>query len=276
MSLIGPTGIVTQPAVPVWRTGVGWASEYAFEGTRTEVDGEVVPYAGTAGVIEIRYTELGGGLWRGTVVFAGKTKEEAQDPPSPDSLVEVSWAFPRNDLQRDIWTHPRVEAQLARMSSGYRSRFRADVEAWMAGTTTIQASPRPGAEAEEIELSEASLTAVAVAWGAQATEIAAFFDVLTKGQQFYIFSRRVLRLSRTGPTEGEWWKANTNTNRVYARNRLVTELSPPEWVSFKMPQGYWFKHEPEEEQSGSRLTMTQEFEYFGADYSRFTYGNPIT
>lgn len=275
MSLIGPTGVITQAPVPVWRTGVGWASEYAFEGTRDEVDGAVVPYAGTAGVIEIRYTELGGLLWRGTVVFAGKTKEEAQEPTSPDSLVEASWAFPRNDLQRDIWTHPRVEAQLARMPARYRARFRADVEAWMAGTTTIQSPTGPNSEIEEVDLSAESLTQIAVAFGANAAEISAFFDVLTKGQSFYIFSRRVLRLQRVGPTEGEWWKANTLTNRVYRRSRLITELSPPAWVAFKMPDGYWFKHEPEEEQTGTRLTMVQEFEYFGTDYSRFTYGDPL-
>lgn len=276
MSLIGPSGVITQSPVPVWRTGVGWASEYAYEGTRAEVDAAVVPFAGTAGVIEIRYTEMGGGLWRGTVVFAGKTKEEAQEPSSPDSLVETSWAFPRNDLQRDIWTHPRVEVQLARMSPQYRARFRADVEAWQNGATTIQAPRGPGQEAEEIELTQEALVAVAVAFGAVASEINAFFDVLTKGQQFYIFSRRVLKLTRTGPTEGEWWKANSNTNRVYRRSRLITELAPPLWVAFKMPDGFWFKHEPEEEQSGTRITMTQEFEFFGTDYSQFTYGAPIT
>jgi hypothetical protein len=275
MSLIGPAGVITQSPVPVWRTGVGWASEYAFEGTRSEVDGAVVPYAGTAGVIEIRYTELGGGLWRGTVVFAGKTREEAQEPPSPDSLVEVSWAFPRNDLQRDIWTHPRVEAQLARMPAGYRARFRADVEAWMAGTTTIQSPTGPNREIEEVELSAEALTQIAVAFGAAAAEIAAFFDVLTKGQSFYIFSRRVLRLQRVGPTTGQWWRANQFANRVYRRARLISELSPPDWVAFKMPDGYWFKHEPEEEQTGTRLTMVQEFEYFGTDYSQFTYGAPL-
>jgi hypothetical protein len=275
MSLVGPEGIITQSPVPVWRTGVGWASEYAFEGTREEVDAAVVPYAGTVGVIEIRYTELGGTLWRGTVVFAGKTREEAQEPPSPDSLVEVSWAFPRNDLQRDIWTHPRVEAQLARMPAGYRARFRADVEAWMAGTTTIQSPTGPNRQIEEVELSAEALTQIAVAFGASATEITAFFDVLTKGQSFYIFSRRVLRLQRVGPTTGQWWKANANTNRVYRRARLISELSPPDWVAFKMPDGYWFKHQPEEDQSGTRLTMVQEFEYFGADYSQFTYGAPL-
>ena len=267
-----------QPPTPVWRQGFGWTSDYVLEGRRAEVDAAVAAYAGAAGVIEIRYQDLGADLWRATVSFAGQTREQAQNPPNPDTQVEVTWAFPRNDLQRDIWTHPRVEAQLRRMNAVYRARFRADVEAWIQGTTSVEA-PKPGAtnasDTTDLQLTRQNLIDIARSFGAQEAEIGAFLDVLTEGQLFYIHSRRVLRWTRTGPTQGEWFKANSNTNRVFRRSTLISQITPPTWVQLKMPDGYWFKHEPEEQQTGTKLEMAQEFEYFGASYSTFTYGDPL-
>jgi hypothetical protein len=43
-----------------------------------------------------------------------------------------------------------------------------------------------------------------------------------------------------------------------------------------MPAGFWFKNEPEEDQVGAKLQMTQEFEFFGSRYSTFAYGAPNT
>ena len=273
MTLIG-LNFVEQDPIPVWRQGVGWTSEYALEGTREQVDAASASYAGAAGVLEIRYQELGGGLWRASVAFAGKTREDAQNPPAPDSLVETSWAFPRNDLQRDIWTHPRIEAQLRNMGTAYRARFRADVEKWLQGDASIEVPTATGGTAD-LTLSAEGLRAVAVEFGADGEEIDAFFAALTEGQTSYIFSRRVLRLTRTGPTKGEWLASNTNTNRVFTRAGLISAINPPDWVALKMPSGYWFKHEPEEQSNGDRLETVQEFEYFGERYSVFAYGEPV-
>ena len=274
MSKIIGAEFVEQDPIPVWRQGVGWTSEYALEGTRAQVDAAAASYAGASGVLEIRYQELGGGLWRASVAFAGKTKEDAQNPPSPDTLVEAQWSFPRNDLQRDIWTHPRVEAQLRNMATAYRARFRADVEKWISGEATIEV-PTTAGSTTDLTLTAEGLRDVAVGFGANAEEIDAFFDALMEGQTSYIYSRRVLRLTRTGPTAGEWLASNTNTNRVYTRAGLIAATNPPDWVRLKMPEGYWFKHEPEEQSNGDRLETVQEFEYFGVRYSTFAYGEPV-
>lgn len=274
MSILGAE-FVEQNPIPVWRQGIGWTSEYAMEGIRAQVDAVATSYAGAEGVIEIRYQELGGGLWRATIAFAGKTREEAQDPPSPDSQVETTWAFPRNDLQREIWQHPRIEEQLRNMSSVYRARFRADVEKWMAGEVTVD-SPDGSGGTTEMTLSAEALKAAAAQFGANPAEIQMFLDTLTEGQTTYIESRRVLRLTRIGPTRGEWYKANTFTNRCFTRARLVADLNPPDWVAHKMPAGFWFKHEPEESQGGQKIEMMQEFEYFGTRFSTYTYGAAIT
>lgn len=273
--IVGLT-FVQQPPVPVWRQGIGWASEYALEGTRANVDAAASGYAGSTGVVEIRYQEIGGDLWRATVVFAGRTREEAQNPPSPDSLVQESWAFPRNDLQRDLWNHPKVEAQLVRMKATYRARFKADVEAWLAGTESVSVPKADGNGTEDLNLTLEGLTSVAVAFGAESAVMTAFLQSLSEGQQFYIESRRVLRWTRTGPTRGQWLQANSNTNRVMSRARVIREANPPEWVRLKMAEGYWFKHEPEEEQTNERLQMTQEWEWFGTRFSTFAYGDPLT
>ena len=273
--IVGPQ-FIQQAPVPVWRQGVGWASEYALEGTRANVDAAASSYAGATGVVEIRYQEIGGDLWRATVVFAGRTKEEAQNPPAPDDLVQESWAFPRNDLQRDLWNHPRVEAQLVKMSTKYRARFKADVEAWLGGQDTISVPKVSGDGTDEITLSLEELVRVAVAFGAVSTEITAFLTVLSEGQQFYVESRRVLRWTRTGPTKGQWLRANSNTNRVMTKARVIREAAPPDWVQLKMPDGYWLKHVPEEEQTNERLQMTQEWEYFGLRFSSFAYGEALT
>lgn len=268
--------LVEQHPAPIWRQGYGWTSEYHFDGTREEVDVKAALYAGTAGVMEVRYSDLGGGFWRVTVLFAGQTAADAQSPANPNDLVEVTWAFPRNDLQRDLWTHPRVESQLALMTRVYRGRFRADVEAWLNGTTSIEVPTANGSGVEEVELSYESLLGVAAGFGANRDEIGAFLDALSEGQQTYIYSRRVLRVTRTGPTAGTWLQANTNTNRVYSKGRVIAELGPPAWVQAKMAAGYWFKHEPEEQQAGTKLEMVQEFEWFGDRFSTFAYGAAIT
>lgn len=267
--------LVEQNPLPTWRQGYGWTSEYAYEGTRAEVDIKANQYAGAAGVMEVRYADMGGGLYRVTVAFAGQTAADAQSPANPNDLVEVTWAFPRNDLQRDLWTHPRVEAQLARMTRVYRGRFRADVEAWLNGTTSVEVPTADGSGVEEVELSHDALVDAAARFGANREEIGAFLDALSEGQQTYIYSRRVLRVTRTGPTAGTWLQANTNTNRVYTKGRVIAELSPPAWVQAKMAAGYWFKHEPEEQQAGTKLEMVQEFEWFDSRYSTFAYGAAI-
>ena len=266
--------IVEQPGTPVWRQGQGWVSEYKIEGLYDDVDATAQGYAGQSGVVEIRYTQLGGDLWQATVVFAAKTKEDAQTPATPDSLVEVTWAFPRNDIQREVWVHPRLEAQLQKMNLTYRGRFRADVEAWLQGQLSLTMKGVDGTE-NDMELGYEQLVKVAVGFGAEESEIRLFLSDLADGAQTYNYSRRVLRNVRTGPTAGEWWKANANTNRLYSRGKLIAEINPPAWVAYKMPEGYWFKHEPDEEQVGTKLQMNQEYEYFGLRYSRFSYGEPI-
>lgn len=271
--ITGPQ-LVEQYPVTSWRQGVGWTSEYAFEGERARVEEVGTAYSRAPGVVEVRFTQIGGELWRATVVFAGKTREEAQAPGNPDTAVEVAWAFPRNDLQRDIWTLPIVESELRNMSILYRGRFRADVESWIAGQLTVSVKGKDGTDSD-MALGFTELVAIAVAFGANKAVIEAFLTTIAEGVSTYNYSRRVLRITRTGPTYGEWYKSNSNTNRCYTRSKLVSELNPPAWVSYKMPDGYWFKHEPEEEQVGLKLQMVQEYEYFGTRYSTFAYGDPI-
>jgi hypothetical protein len=273
--IVGQTTPLELLSVPVWRQGQGWITEYYTDGTREEIDAVAGQYAGAAGVNEVRVSQLAKPFWRVTVAFAGRTREEAQNPPNPDNQVETTWAFPRNELQRDIWTHPRVEEQLRAMSLTYRGRFRADVEAWLGGQSSIEYTDNAGA-AQSVELSAEALIGVAVAFGAQDAEIREFFDALSEGVTTYKYSQRVLRLTRTGPTSGEWLQANTNVNRVWTRAKVIADLQPPDWIQAKLPEGFYWKTEPEEEMAGTKLQMTQEWEYFGVRYSEFAYGEPIS
>jgi hypothetical protein len=275
VTIVGTAQLVEQTPIPVWRQGVGWTTEYSADGDRSQVDAVASQWVGVQGVIEIRYSQPAKPFWRVTVAFAGRSIQDATAPPDPDSQVEVTWAFPRNELQRDLWTHPTVEAQLQNMSMAYRGRFRADVESWLNGQSSVDVAG-PDGTSTQLDLTFENLVSNATQFGAQAPAIEAFLRTLAAGQQFYLSSQRVLRVTRTGPTQGQWLVANSFTNRLHTRNRIIRDFAPPEWVRLKMPDGFWFKQEPEEEQAGTRLTMTQEFQFFGEIYSTFAYGDALT
>ena len=279
-TLKGMTAPVVLQPIETWDQRSGYETDYVAYGTRDNLlsTKSQLPLLGAK---RYRIEPHQGAVWKLSATFGVSEANvpNAANPTNPDAEITVQYGFPRNDLQRDIWNHPRVEAQLKLMDATYKARFRSDVESWLRGETQIGYTDTNGKE-QVVTLSRDALIAVAVQFKAQKDEIAALIDALSEGVETYIYSRQVLRVAYNGPTASSLRLARENTNRVYTRAKVLSELGAlqtvPAFVSTKLTDGYWFKHSAEEQQEGAKLNVTQEWEFFGQLYSHFAYGEPIT
>lgn len=272
MNLTGQTTPVSKGASPRWDAVSGWSSEEIYEGTRDALQTLADDLLAAGGLQSLRFDPIGGPLWRLVVQYPARDGSTATAPTSPNDLITSTWSFPRNDLQRSLWEHPDIEAQLLRVSLTNRAKWRADVEAWARGESSAT-DPSTGST---YDLNGDALISVGAALGMDADVLTAFLGDLASGVESYVISRQVLRLVKAGPTASDLALANLNPNRVYTRAALIAEVNPPAWVQAKLQDGFWFKHVSEEEQQGNRLQITQEWEHAGARYSVFAYGTPIT
>lgn len=266
--------VVLQP-VESWDQRAGYETEYVAYGTKDALTStkSQLPLLGAK---RYRIEPFQGATWKLSATFGVSEGNvpNAATPANPDAEIVVQYAFPRNDIQRDAWNHPRVEKQLRLMDPTYRARFRSDVESWMRGETEISYTDANGKDTV-VKLSRPGLIAVASAYKADATEIGLFLDALSEGVESYIFSKQVLRVTFNGPTASSLKQARQNTNRVYARAKVIAELSPPQWVADKITDGFWLKHVAEEQQEGAKLSITQEWEFFGEIFATFFYGEAL-
>jgi hypothetical protein len=271
MNLTGQLTPVSKGASPRWDSQLGWSSEETYEGTRDALQTLADDLIAAGGLQSLRFDQIGGPLWRLVVQYPARDAASAQEPVTPNDLISTSYSFPRNDLQRSLWEHPAIEAEIAKIDLAYRAKWRADVEAWARGET----SATDAISGQPYELSGDALISVGTGLGMNPAVTTPFLSDLASGVDAYVLSQQVLRVVRSGPTASDLRLANENVNRVYTRDRMLAEINPPDWVTAKSAPGYWFKRSPEENQEGNRLVITLEYEHIGTRYSTFAYGPPI-
>jgi hypothetical protein len=230
-------------------------------------------YESQARTLKYRYSTSWDGGYK--VLSVEFPESEDNDPSTP---LSEKWECDSNFLQKDIWTHPTVHAELSKIGFGIqtvRQYFKKDFENYVAGNP--HGETESGTEYDIIWSGNTahSLTAVMQQYGASVDVFEQLYDDLTRGVNAYYIVQYVVRHTRVTNRSSSIKGARANVGRMYTAAWLTQQL--PEDVKFEVPEtGFWAKQKPNvQEIERGKWEIVQEY-WHADDYSRLIYyGEPV-
>lgn len=170
--------------------------------------------------------------------FFPDAQDGAAEPEDPNTLQVVEWELDGNDLEKDIFTHPKFLALVTGDQQALR-KYRND-------EIGVGAAPTTGD-------------------GGQYT------NLITEKVEAYTVSRYVLRRSGTVPRSWVGQFVLTNVGKVYTSTaQLRTVEALPADFMWEMPAGEWLKRTPRVKRVGRNYRECIN-EWWHADYWAFLY-----
>jgi hypothetical protein len=243
----------------------GWTTIRHWKGEPSQI----ALYETSAATSGYRFSTSWDGGYK--VISVDYPESESNDPSVP---LSENWEADTNYIQKDIWSLPTVQTELAKIggteSPQVRGFFRNDLESLARGNPITL-----GEDGEETTVTLAILLDVASLYGADWTVFLALFNDLTKGVTSYEIEQYVVRQTKVTNNSSSIVAARENLGRMHTAAFMESQL--PEDVKFEVPEdGYWLKRKP----SVSRIEkgkweIVQEWWHTDA-YSTLIYpGEPI-
>jgi hypothetical protein len=182
-----------------------------------------------------------------------------------DTILNDLWELDGNDLEKDYWSAPAVNAWLGDLNLTQRANVRAIVERYV----------REGGKETEFR------DDVSIALGGDGLPIVspasdAILDLivsdLVAGTQSFAVSAYVLRRSITVPAGTNIGPSFSNANRIFTSAQLVSvEPTIPLNLRATLPDGYWQKKTPSaSQQPDGRWVYRVEY-WWAEEYSTMLY-----
>jgi len=180
-----------------------------------------------------------------------------------DTILNDLWELDGNDLEKDYWSAPAVNAWLGPLNLSQRANVRAIVERYV----------REGGDETDFknEVGEALGPA-----GGISVQDEAILDLivsdLAAGTQSFAVSAYVLRRSITVPAGTTIAPSFANANKIFTSAQLVSvETTIPINLRATLPDGYWQKKTPSaSQQPDGRWVYRVEY-WWAEEYSTMLY-----
>lgn len=182
-----------------------------------------------------------------------------------DTILNDLWELDGNDLEKDYWSAPAVEAWLAALDLTQRANVRSIVERYV----------REGGDQSDFENEVAGALAGGAGTGLNPSD-KAILDLivsdLAAGTQSYAIAAYVLRRSVTVPAGTTLAPSFGNANKIFTSAQLVaTETTIPLNLRASLPDGYWQKKTPTaSQQPDGRWVYRVEY-WWAEEYSTMLY-----
>lgn len=182
-----------------------------------------------------------------------------------DTILNDLWELDGNDLEKDYWSAPAVDAWFGEMDLIQKAAVRALIERWV----------REGGDPEDFRNEVAAAFAGGPSSGLSAQD-EAILDLivsdLAAGTQSYAIAAYVLRRSVTVPAGTTLAPSFGNANKIFTSAQLVaTENTIPLNLRASLPDGYWQKKTPTaSQQPDGRWVYRVEY-WWAEEYSTMLY-----
>lgn len=182
-----------------------------------------------------------------------------------DTILNDLWELDGNDLEKDYWSAPAVDAWFGEMDLIQKAAVRALVERWV----------REGGDPEDFRNEVAVAFAGGPSSGLSAQD-EAILDLivsdLAAGTQSYAIAAYVLRRTVTVPAGTTLAPSFGNANKIFTSAQLVSvESTIPLNLRASLPDGYWQKKTPTaSQQPDGRWVYRVEY-WWAEEYSTMLY-----
>ena len=182
-----------------------------------------------------------------------------------DTILNDLWELDGNDLEKDYWSAPAVDAWFGEMDLIQKAAVRALVERWV----------REGGDPEDFRNEVAVAFAGGPSSGLSAQD-EAILDLivsdLAAGSQSYAIAAYVLRRTVTVPAGTTLAPSFGNANKIFTSAQLVgVETTIPLNLRASLPNGYWQKKTPTaSQQPDGRWSYRVEY-WWAEEYSTMLY-----
>lgn len=182
-----------------------------------------------------------------------------------DTILNDLWELDGNDLEKDYWSAPAVDAWFGEMDLIQKAAVRALIERWV----------REGGDPEDFRNEVAAAFAGGPSSGLSAQDEAILNLIvsdLAAGTQSYAIAAYVLRRSVTVPAGTTLAPSFGNANKIFTSAQLVaTETTIPLNLRVALPDGYWQKKTPTaSQQPDGRWVYRVEY-WWAEEYSTMLY-----
>lgn len=195
----------------------------------------------------------------------------------PDAEQDVNealadqWTLAGNDLEKSLWEHPKIAAQLAASNqTGWAlyewvAGMRLYVEAFLKGEETMTLLGQSYTVSES--LMQSYVEGAAMDWSVWL----GFIGAMARGAEAFSVSQYVLRRVRTVLSNTSIKPSLANVGKIYSTAQLQSTEPVPATILFDLPEGYWLKRTPTVSQVTSQKWEISE-EWWHADfYESFIY-----
>jgi hypothetical protein len=218
------------------------------------------------------YTGWNGGYKTISVEYP---ESDENDPSTP---LSEKWECDSNYLQKDLWSLPVVQTELAKIGFGrqdVRQYFKKDFENYVAGNP--HGETEDGIEYDIIwsGTTAHSLVTVMQEYGVEVSVFEKLYEDLTKGVSTYEIEQYVVRHTQVTNKSSNIKAARANVGKIHTAEYITSRL--PEDVKFEAPEtGYWLKRIPHVDQiEKGKWEIVQEW-WHADSYSTLIYpDNPI-
>lgn len=267
--IAGNPGPVELPATRIDDPRTGPALVRRFRGERMAVEALATTHRSAGARTEVTPDE--GGTW------ATLLANYATDPSAPtDVPLTDIWEMDGNDLEKTLWEHPKIVAELAKarddsygIASNKLHRIKAEVEALMSGET--ETTDDDGQTYNLTPEHIVGLHVVNLGPGMRTDVWYKFLEALGRGVESWTISQYVLRHTTVIGGRSRIRPALDNVGKVFTTGRLKGAEAIPSTLMFDLPEGYWLKRTPSVRQTApDKWTITQEWWHADA-YDGFVY-----
>lgn len=216
-----------------------------------------------------------------TADYAGVLNPSTGSIDTTLSVVVTDWTSQPAVFTKDIWTLPIILAELDKLGTDDDGLARARllrnyIDALVRGDATIP-DPADTKGVKTLPLNtQTLLQAISIA-GLSVEVFRQFIRDLYRGVNSYSPASWTLRRTRRIPAATTFTESATNVGRMLTYSALASEGFTPSELRTALPTyGYWHKQHPTDQPVGDGFREVVTEFWWGEDYSRFIYGDPVT
>lgn len=261
--MAGTLGPIELPSIEGWDPRTGGSITRRFKGDQTLVRALALTHKAAGARIELMPPEEGGY----SELRATYGASDTQPPGEP--LADV-WTLLGNDLEKDLWTHPKIRAEIAKATNPEDlAQIKGEIEMLVKGEGEVTHS-----DGEVYALTFDHIYAIHIdplGPGMVEATWRAFVGALSRGETSYVVSQWVLRHSLVVAANTSIKPTITNIDKVYTTAGLQSAEAIPATIKFDLPTGQWLKKAPTvEQESADKWRITQEW-WFAEEWDSWTY-----
>lgn len=214
--------LTQEPSQNSWDPRSGWTVKKAWRGTPLAIAAQMLILQRLRIPFDHEVSQTG-----------GKERIEArlgaQDTQPETQPLSDEWVLEGNDIEKDIWVHPRVKAlfEATLDGSGFPTdttlAIRQDIDAVLAGQMALADVPW---------------------WSGASSDTKKLMRALLRGETSYLDSQYVLKRVQIVASNYRNKPDYSRVNKVITGD-LLKQLNPlPSYIKFTLPNGYWMERTP--------------------------------